>query len=270
MLKDRKSTKIILLVLVIVLMLIPGFRIFHLRGGLMRESRLTTISRHYASLGALHIKTTSGDIYIDCDDENTGVTLNATNASANDGNTSNIILSTVSDDIHVTVGKDHAINEIRAENISGNIFVDGAVLDILDLSTVSGNITVHDAIVDEDLTLSSTSGDMEITGTTSEKLYTSVKSGDLLVDGAATDKLELTSISGDMKVIDTAAEDVRLTTTSGNTIFDADDTYYLDYTSVSGTIDTGNEEYRGTGVMGNPEAEQKILFKTTSGNLEIL
>ena len=270
MLKDRKSTKIILLVLVIVLMLIPGFRIFHLRGGLMRESRLTTISRQYESLGALHIKTTSGNIYIDHVESANGISLEATNASANDGNTSNIILSTVSDDIHIRIGKDYSVKEIRAENVSGDIYVDGAMLDILDLSTVSGNIIVENAVVSEDLTLASTSGDIDVRGTESEKLYTSVKSGDLKIDGATADRLVLTSISGDMEILNTTAEEVRLTSTSGDTVFEAAPSYYLEYSSVSGAVDTESGRYSGNGLIGNPEAEQKILFKSTSGNLDIL
>ena len=270
MLKDRKSTKIILLIIVIVLMLIPGFRIFHLRGGLMRESRLTTVSMHYVNLGALHIKTTSGNIYIESDEDITGVTLNATNASSNDGNTSNIILSTVSDDIHITVGSNYPVSEIRAENVSGNIMVDGVLLDVLDLSTLSGNIEVYNATVNEDLTLASTSGSIDVNGTTSEKLYTSVKSGDLCIDGAEADSLVLTSISGDMEIINTEAGEVRLTSTSGNTVFHALDDYYLNYSSVSGSVDTEDGIYKGSGLIGNPEASQKILYKSTSGNIEII
>ena len=270
MLKDRKSTKIILLVLVIVLMLIPGFRIFHLRGGLMRESRLTTVSSHYVDLGALHIKTTSGNIYIDHDDNATGISLEATNASASDGNTSNIILSTVSDDIHIKVGSDHSVKEIRAENVSGDIHVNGAMLDVLDLSTISGNIIVENAIVSEDLTIASTSGDIDVRGTESEKLYTSVKSGDLKIEGATADRLVLTSISGDMEIMNTAADEVRLTSTSGDTVFDAASTYSLEYSSVSGSVDTGSGNYKGSGLIGNPDATQKILFKSTSGNLDFI
>ena len=269
MLKDRKSTKIILLVLVIVLMLIPGFRIFHLRGGLMRESRLTTVSKHYTNLGALHIETKSGNIYIDYNDEMTGVSIEATNASANDGNTSNIILSTIADDIYIKLGKD-AVEEIRAESVSGSIYVNDAKLDILDLTTVSGDIEISATEIEKDLTLSSTSGSIDVNGTSSNKLYASVKSGDLDITDSNADNLILTAISGDMDIMDTDAEEVRLNTTSGSITFDSRDEYYLEYSSVSGAVETERGKYKGNGILGNEDSTQKILFKSTSGNLEIL
>ena len=270
MLKDRKSTKIILLMIVIVLMFVPGFRIFHMRGGLMRDKNLDCIDLHYENIGMLHAEAVSGDIEIIYDETMDGIHIEAEHGSSNiGGSNNNLTIKTVSDDIRITFGPE-SIDEIRASSVSGEITARGTTLDTLDLSTTSGSIDVNGGKIESALSLSSTSGSMDIYGIDTENLYASVKSGSLEINSIDADNMTLTTISGGIDVMDSKSEDVRITSTSGSTKLMAMDEYVIEYSTTTGKITAGGKTLKGNGIFGTDLSPMKINFRSTSGNLEII
>ncbi len=138
------------------------------------------------------------------------------------------------------------------EQISYDVYIPKAYEKDLQIKSVSGDIEVNESLKFEDLTISSTSGDVKMGNIEAKDIKIETISGDIKLQDIKSDNLKLKAVSGDIKAL-SAIGNIEAKTTSGEIEFGR-----IDATSVSGNVKS--EDFKVT-------RDSKI--KTTSGDVKM-
>ena len=163
------------------------------------------------------------------------------------------------------------------EQISYDVYIPKTYEKSLEIKSVSGDIEVNESLKFEDLTISSTSGDVEMGNIEAKNIKIETISGDVKLQDIKSDNLKLKAVSGDIKAL-SAIGNIEAKTTSGEIEFHKIDGK-IDATSVSGNIKsedfkiTGDSRVKTTSgdvkMYLNQESNCEIQTKTTSGNVTL-
>lgn len=144
-------------------------------------------------------------------------------------------------------------------------FMDGIVYDVyipkeyegsLNIKAVSGDVEVEESLKFEDLTISSTSGDIKMGNVEAKNITIETISGDIKLQQLENETLKLKTVSGDI-FVESAKEKIEGKTTSGNIEIQKIEGN-VELSSVSGDIKS--EDFK---IMGDSRV------KTTSGNVKM-
>lgn len=144
-------------------------------------------------------------------------------------------------------------------------FMDGIVYDVyipkeyegsLNIKAVSGDVEVEESLKFEDLTISSTSGDIKMGNVEAKNITIETISGDIKLQQLENETLKLKTVSGDI-FVESAKEKIEGKTTSGNIEIQKIEGN-VELSSVSGDIKS--EDFK---IMGDSKV------KTTSGNVKM-
>lgn len=144
-------------------------------------------------------------------------------------------------------------------------FMDGIVYDVyipkeyeggLNIKAVSGDVEVEESLKFEDLTISSTSGDIKMGNVEAKNITIETISGDIKLQQLENETLKLKTVSGDI-FVESAKEKIEGKTTSGNIEIQKTEGN-VELSSVSGDIKS--EDFK---IMGDSKV------KTTSGNVKM-
>lgn len=163
------------------------------------------------------------------------------------------------------------------EQISYDVYIPKTYEKSLEIKSVSGDIEVNESLKFEDLTISSTSGDVKMGNIEAKNIKIETISGDIKLQDIKSDNLKLKAVSGDIKAL-SAIGNIEAKTTSGEIEFYKIDGK-IDATSVSGNIKsedfkiTGDSRVKTTSgdvkMYLNQESNCEIQTKTTSGNVTL-
>ncbi len=137
-----------------------------------------------------------------------------------------------------------------------DVYIPKEYKESLAVKVVSGDIEVNESLKFEDLTISSTSGDIKMGDVEAKSIQIESISGDIKLQHLIDEDLRLKTVSGDIKV-ESAKGKVEAKTTSG-TIEIKEIDGYVELTSVSG--DVKSDDFKVTG-------DSRV--KTTSGNVRM-
>lgn len=207
---------------------------------------------------------------------------------------SGLIVSLTSPSIFLIVQVPDHMDEIKASTISGDINLEGIRSSVLNLSSVSGDITAGHPDVQR-LEISTTSGDVDASSVSAASCKLSGVSGDLRID-AKTGMCEVNNVSGDMEIItyfdtrlklNTVNGDISLcphagiqgdaNTVSGDVELELAETragLHIDFSTVSGDLDihrrcTARQFKRGGSVDIEGEGTHNFMVNTTSGDISV-
>lgn len=163
------------------------------------------------------------------------------------------------------------------EQISYDVYIPKTYEKSLEIKSVSGDIEVNESLKFEDLTISSTSGDVKMGNIEAKDIKIETISGDIKLQDIKSDNLKLKAVSGDIKAL-SAIGNIEVKTTSGEIEFHKIDGK-ISATSVSGNIKsedfkiTGDSKVKTTSgdvkMYLNEESNCEIGTKTTSGNVTL-
>lgn len=163
------------------------------------------------------------------------------------------------------------------EQISYDVYIPKTYEKSLEIKSVSGDIEVNESLKFEDLTISSTSGDVKMGNVEAKDIKIETISGDIKLQDIKSDNLKLKAVSGDIKAL-SAIGNIEVKTTSGEIEFHKIDGK-ISATSVSGNIKsedfkiTGDSKVKTTSgdvkMYLNEESNCEIGTKTTSGNVTL-
>ncbi len=142
------------------------------------------------------------------------------------------------------------------EQIAYDVYIPKTYEKDLEIKSVSGDIEVNESLKFEDLTISSTSGDVKMGNVEAQNIKIETISGDIKLQDIKSDNLKLKAVSGDIKAL-SAIGNIEAKTTSGEIEFGKIDGR-IDATSVSGNVKS--EDFKVT-------RDSKI--KTTSGDVKM-
>jgi lia operon protein LiaG len=164
---------------------------------------------------------------------------------------------------------------LKIDAVSSDIDVSDLKVNEFEYTGVSGDLKGEN-IFAENIKINTTSGDISINGYTGD-LNIHVISGDLaLKDGSINDDIELTTISGDVYIEQEDPSNMDINTTSGDVgiMISKDAGFYLKTSTVSGEIDnrfpieiTSSGRRSLEGMVGSGEKE--IVVSTTSGDIKV-
>lgn len=137
-----------------------------------------------------------------------------------------------------------------------DVYIPKAYKESLAVKAVSGDIEVNDNLKFEDLTISSTSGDIKMADVEAKSIKIESISGDIKLQHLIDEDLRLKTVSGDIRV-ESAKGKIEAKTTSG-TIEIKELEGNVELTSVSG--DVKSDDFKVTG-------DSRV--KTTSGNVRM-
>lgn len=159
--------------------------------------------------------------------------------------------------------------------VSSDIEVSDLKVDKFEYTGVSGDLK-GETIFAENIKVNTTSGDINIDSYTGD-LNIHVISGDLVFkDGSLNDDIDLTSISGDIYIEQEDPSSMNINTTSGDIGIKISENagFYLKANTVSGEIDnrfpieiTSSGKRNLQGKVGSGEKE--IIVSTTSGDIKV-
>lgn len=158
-----------------------------------------------------------------------------------------------------------------------DVYIPKEYKESLSVKAVSGDIEVNDNLKFEDLTISSTSGDIKMADVEAKSIQIESISGDIKLQNLTDNDLRLKTVSGDIKV-ESAKGKVEAKTTSG-TIEIREIEGNVELTSVSGDIKsddfkvTGNSRVKTTSgnvrMYLNQNSNCEIQTKSVSGNVTL-
>lgn len=184
------------------------------------------------------------------------------------------------------------LGELRVENTSGTLLVTDCTAGQVEVSTVSGRLTLQNCRGEEKVDLSSISGDVILEdGADIPALSVSTVSGGVKVQGVASGELTVSTVSGDCRY-QGAAEELHMDTVSGRIEAALSNCpqeaamdsvsgglwlelpesagFVVDYSSVSGDFETDFPiEKSGGGRASCGTGSAAIAMHTTSGSMEI-
>lgn len=163
------------------------------------------------------------------------------------------------------------------EQIAYDVYIPKTYEKDLEIKSVSGDIEVNESLKFEDLTISSTSGDIKMGNIEAKDIEIETISGDIKLQELQSDNLKLKTVSGDI-LAESATGKIEAKTTSGN-IEVKEIKGEVEFTSVSGNIKsedfkiTGDSRVKTTSgdvkMYLNQESNCEIGTKTTSGNVTL-
>lgn len=163
------------------------------------------------------------------------------------------------------------------EQISYDVYIPKTYEKSLEIKSVSGDVEVNESLKFEDLTISSTSGDIKMGNIEAKDIQIETISGDIKLQELRSDNLKLKTVSGDIGA-ESATGKIEAKTTSGN-IEVKEIKGNVEFTSVSGNIKsedfkiTGDSRVKTTSgdvrMYLNQESNCEIETKTTSGNVTL-
>ena len=158
-----------------------------------------------------------------------------------------------------------------------DVYIPKEYKESLTVKAVSGDIDVNENLKFEDLTISSTSGDIKMGNVESKSIKIESISGDIKLGNLIDEDLRLKTVSGDIKV-ESAKGKIEAKTTSG-TIEIKKFEGNVELTSVSGDVKsddfkvTGNSRVKTTSgnvrMYLNKESNCEIQTKSVSGNVTL-
>ncbi len=137
-----------------------------------------------------------------------------------------------------------------------DIYIPKTYKESLEIKSVSGDVEVEESLKFEDLTISSTSGDIKMADVEAKNIKIESISGDIKLQHLIDEDLRLKTVSGDIRV-ESAKGKIEAKTTSG-TIEIKELEGNVELTSVSG--DVKSDDFKVTG-------DSRV--KTTSGNVRM-
>lgn len=187
-----------------------------------------------------------------------------------------LTVKTVSGDIEA---KEIMSKETALSSTSGSVKAGGNVGG-LSVSSVSGDIWLNANTVAEKVALSTTSGDINLSGVFATDVAIGTTSGDINAKALSLSSAEVDTMSGDVEFENVSCDyDMKIETTSGDMeleFVDADN-YYL--SSTSGEIDAKiltAKVYNVKSISGSIDVPQTVMLdggyfnaETTSGDIEI-
>lgn len=187
------------------------------------------------------------DVDIDIDDENRRITLD--NAmplvSFNIGN----LFYVFSNDMYVDVylPEDLELSEVDIEHLNGNIRIQDHTLDGLELSSVNGDITIGNIVSGDPVFLSTTNGNVSVSGSMAPEMEVSSSNGRIEVRQGAFDDMDVSTTNGRIiieNINDTDATDtvLRAKTTNGNIEFSNVYMNTVSMESTNGSLTYENDE----------------------------
>lgn len=163
------------------------------------------------------------------------------------------------------------------EQIAYDVYIPKTYEKSLEIKSVSGDVEVNESLKFEDLTISSTSGDIKMGNIEAKDIEIETISGDIKLQELQSDNLKLKTVSGDIGA-ESATGKIEAKTTSGN-IEVKEIKGDVEFTSVSGNIKsedfkiTGDSRVKTTSgdvkMYLNQESNCEIGTKTTSGNVTL-
>lgn len=153
---------------------------------------------------------------------------------------------------------------------SGDICVDGFNFGGR-IHTTSGDISVYHTQNGSELTLESTSGEIELRGCKFQSIYKKQVSGDTRMEQVETGQLYLQSTSGEHKITQAVVGDMEIKCTSGDTeleLIGSEDDYNYALSCTSGDIRVADTK-SGKKYERNHNADYTITAKTTSGDFRL-
>lgn len=162
--------------------------------------------------------------------------------------------------------------ETNFESVSGELHLSNITAERLTAETVSGDIFCRTVTAAEEISVTSNSGNIELTGMASSRTELDNTSGETAAEGTA-NTLECVSVSGDIKLdmqswpVETVLENV-----SGNTEFfapNAKDGFICNVSTVSGDFDCGFEVQKKGNLYQCGAGVNSIEITSTSGDIEL-
>jgi DUF4097 and DUF4098 domain-containing protein YvlB len=190
-------------------------------------------------------------------------------------------------DIYIQTETYHFYNSSFETN-TGNIYLKNVSFDHLDLITNTGNQTLIDSIVNEDLSLKTDTGNVVLRNVSSDTIDIDVQTGNTKLTDVNTQNANLStstgrttisdsdfknliinSITGSLNITETNFEDLNISTSTGDVTLYLDDItdYQLDLKVITGRIlindvNQGNTHNQLNGLY-------KIRVRVTTGNITI-
>ena len=167
------------------------------------------------------------------------------------------------------------LEEFKINVVSGDVIMEDIETALLNLETVSGDIKVEE-LTAENIRTSSTSGDIIVRDYTGD-VDAGSTSGDIsLLDGIDNEDVDVSTVSGDIFIEQDVVSDMKLRSTSGDVRINLpeDSQFYLDISTVSGDINhdfsikvisSGRRDLEGT--VG--DGDDRIMISTISGDVTI-
>lgn len=163
------------------------------------------------------------------------------------------------------------------EQIAYDVYIPKTYEKSLEIKAVSGDVEVYENLKFEDLTISSTSGNIKMGNIEAKDIKIETISGDIKLQELQNDNLKLKTVSGDI-LAESATGKIEAKTTSG-TIEIKEIEGKVELTSVSGDIKSENFKITGDSNIKttsgdvkmylNQESNCEIGTKTVSGNVTL-
>ena len=155
------------------------------------------------------------------------------------------------------------------------VYLPEGIYDSLELSTASGDITLEPGLQARQVTIGSTSGDLELSGLTAKSVELSTTSGDQALKQMTADTLLASSVSGDFRLDQCSFGSLTLNTTSGElSLTDSLCSGFAQISTTSGDIrftrfDAGSMEISSTSgdVTGTLLTGKDFETNTVSGEV---
>lgn len=158
-----------------------------------------------------------------------------------------------------------------------DVYIPKEYKESLEIKAVSGDVNVNESLKFENLTISSTSGDIKMGDVEAKSIQIESISGDIKLQDLTDEDLRLKTVSGDIEV-ESANGKIEAKTTSGTIeIKEIDGTVEL--TSISGDVKSDNFKVTGDSKVKttsgnvrmylNQESNCEILTKSVSGNVTL-
>ena len=167
------------------------------------------------------------------------------------------------------------LEEFKINVVSGDVIIEDIETARLNLGTVSGDIKIEE-LVTEKIRANSTSGDITVKDYTGN-IDAGSTSGDIsLMGGRDNEDIDVSTVSGDILIEQDAVSDMKLGSTSGDIKIKLpeESQFYLDISTVSGEIkhdfsikiiSSGRRDLEGE--IG--DGDERIMISTISGDVTI-
>lgn len=156
-----------------------------------------------------------------------------------------------------------------------DIYIPNAYEESLEVKTVSGDIKGDENLKFKNLTMSSTSGDIEMANVEADNINLETVSGEIKLQNIGNNTIKLKTVSGDI-LVESAKGNIEAKSTSGNIEIEKIEGE-VELNSTSGEIEsddfkiTGNSKVKTTSgnvrMYLNEESNCQIQTKTVSGNV---
>ncbi len=176
-----------------------------------------------------------------------------------------------------TVSGDIGIDGLSAEeavfeSTSGELHLSNITTELFRAETVSGDIFCRTVNALKEVSVSSNSGNLDLTGMTGGEVELDNTSGETVLEGTA-GTLECVSVSGDIKLdMHAWPTETLLETVSGATEIyapDTEDGFLCSVSTVSGDFDCGFETQKNGKLYQRGAGKNSMEIHSTSGNIEL-